>query len=173
MIVAVCVALAYATELSDSTFSASAALIGAATFALTSDIAARSGSASPVWASSSSIVSWVVFIIVCSSSLRLDGLVDRRHLLCVGERCRASRQDIRRERQVDRQRQVRVHERHRRPLRKPLALLTSELCKCQFVHRSPPFVAVPYGFDGIARGQTAPLWEVNLGFSRFFGKLPR
>src|SRR5205823_14824694 len=39
------VALAYASEPSDRTFNASAALIGAATFALTSDIASRSGSA--------------------------------------------------------------------------------------------------------------------------------
>src|SRR6185503_9816837 len=39
------VALAYASEPSERTFNASAALIGAATFALTSDIASRSGSA--------------------------------------------------------------------------------------------------------------------------------
>src|SRR5436305_9819294 len=50
-------ALAYATELSERTFAATARLIGAATFALISDIAARSGSSSPAIAFSSSRVS--------------------------------------------------------------------------------------------------------------------
>jgi hypothetical protein len=50
-------AFAYATELSLATLSAIAALIGAATFALISDIAARSGSSSPAIFSSSSRVS--------------------------------------------------------------------------------------------------------------------
>src|SRR5919197_2119074 len=54
---AVCCAFAYAIELSERTFAAIAALIGAATFALISDIAARSGSSSPASASSSSRVS--------------------------------------------------------------------------------------------------------------------
>ena len=51
------VAMAAAVELSDSTLSASAALMGAATLALTSDMAARSGSGSPASLSSSSRVS--------------------------------------------------------------------------------------------------------------------
>src|SRR2546423_1302104 len=55
---AVCSALAIAAELSLSAFSATAALTGAATFALMSDIAARSGSSSPsVRLSSSSLSS--------------------------------------------------------------------------------------------------------------------
>src|SRR5437763_6777309 len=53
----VCCAFAYATELSLSTLSAAARLIGAATFALISDIAARSGSSSPAIAFNSSRVS--------------------------------------------------------------------------------------------------------------------
>src|SRR4051794_8000888 len=52
----VCSAFAYATELSDATLSARAALMGAAMLALMRDIAARSGSASPASASSSSRV---------------------------------------------------------------------------------------------------------------------
>src|SRR3954454_16938855 len=54
---AVCSALAYVTELSDSTLAATAAFTGAARFALMSDIAARSGSASPASSSSSSRLS--------------------------------------------------------------------------------------------------------------------
>src|SRR4051812_27617833 len=50
----VCCAFAYASELSERTFAATAALIGAAMFALISDIAARSGSSSPAIALSSS-----------------------------------------------------------------------------------------------------------------------
>src|SRR5439155_2073035 len=53
----VCWAFATAVELSLSTLSATAALIGAAMFALISDIAARSGSGSPASLSSSSRVS--------------------------------------------------------------------------------------------------------------------
>jgi hypothetical protein len=49
--------VAYAIELSERTFAATAALIGAATFALMSDIAARSGSSSPASVLSSSRVS--------------------------------------------------------------------------------------------------------------------
>src|SRR5215212_510080 len=91
---AVCVAFAYATELSLATFSASAALIGAATFAFTSDIAARSGSGSPASRSSSSRVSGVYWslLIVRSPllgsrwSAGLDALVDRGLLRGVGVR---------------------------------------------------------------------------------------
>src|SRR5438105_14549125 len=50
-------AFAYAIALSESTFAATAALIGIAMFALISDIAARSGSSSPASALSSSLVS--------------------------------------------------------------------------------------------------------------------
>src|SRR3989337_2579987 len=64
---AVCSALAIAAELSLGTLRATAALIGAATFALISDIAARSGSASPASLSSSSRVSG--FHSCCSFSL--------------------------------------------------------------------------------------------------------
>src|SRR5438045_7581947 len=53
----VCCAFAYASELSERTFAATAALIGAAMFALISDIAARSGSSSPAIALSSSRLS--------------------------------------------------------------------------------------------------------------------
>src|SRR4051794_15389247 len=54
---AVWVACATAVELSDRTLRAAAKLTGAATLALMSDIAARSGSASPARPSSSSRVS--------------------------------------------------------------------------------------------------------------------
>src|SRR3954453_6859931 len=56
--VAVCSAFAIAAELSDSAFSATAALIGAATFAFNRDIAARSGSSSPASSFSCSRVSF-------------------------------------------------------------------------------------------------------------------
>ena len=52
-----CCAFAYAIELSLATLSAAARLTGAATFALISDMAARSGSSSPAMALSSSRVS--------------------------------------------------------------------------------------------------------------------
>src|SRR5919197_4851278 len=67
---AYCCAFAIATAPSLSTFSATAALIGAAMFALTSDMAARSGSGSACWASSSSIV---IPYIVLSFRSSLDG----------------------------------------------------------------------------------------------------
>src|SRR5438552_3344419 len=80
---AYCSASAYAIELSDATFSASAALIGAAMFALTRDIAARSGSSSPARAVSSSRVSFLNFCCslidtsCLSRFLGRAGLVDR------------------------------------------------------------------------------------------------
>src|SRR5436190_4587811 len=84
---AVCWASAYATESSERTFSAAAMFTGAATFALISDIAARSGSSSPAIASSSSFVS-VRYSSGLSAMLPapfgLVGLVDRRVLLGVG-----------------------------------------------------------------------------------------
>src|SRR5437764_879058 len=54
-----CCAFAMAVEPSLSAFSATAALIGAAMFALTSDIAARSGNSSPASVLSSSFVSFL------------------------------------------------------------------------------------------------------------------
>src|SRR3954452_23382058 len=95
---AVCSALANATELSDSTFAATAALTGAATLALMSDIAARSGSSSPASSESSSRVSGryscglfsamsrVLPMVRCDGSV---GLGDVRRLLRVGDRDRA------------------------------------------------------------------------------------
>src|SRR5207248_362096 len=120
----VCCAFAYATELSLSTFSATAALIGAATFALMSDIAARSGSSSPAIALSSSRVSclysWALSP-MRASSFALRRLIDRHVLLRVRPGDRAVRKDVRRDRGVDRDRQVGVHERHGRALREFLA----------------------------------------------------
>src|SRR5205085_1720983 len=55
---AVCSATACAVELSDSTLAAMAALIGAATLALTSGMASRSGSSETACSSSSSLLSW-------------------------------------------------------------------------------------------------------------------
>src|SRR3954469_17659038 len=84
----VCSAFAYATELSDATLSATAALMGAAMLALMRDIAARSGSSSPASALSSSRVigrysamrvSFPGFVL-CQRALRAGALVDvRRH----------------------------------------------------------------------------------------------
>src|SRR5207253_1660249 len=65
------IALAYAVDPSDSTFAATAALIGSARFAFTSDICSRSGNCSACCASSSSVESWlwaVVFLIAMKSS---------------------------------------------------------------------------------------------------------
>src|SRR5919201_5176553 len=74
-----CSAFAYANELSERTFAAIAALIGAATFAFTSDIAARSGSSSPASSSSSSRVSfrysWSAISAVLLLLLRLRRVV--------------------------------------------------------------------------------------------------
>src|SRR5438094_10500048 len=52
-----CCALAYASDPSESTLAATAALIGAARLALISDICSRSGSCSTSWASSSCLES--------------------------------------------------------------------------------------------------------------------
>src|SRR5215208_5698523 len=75
---AVCSAFAYATELSLSTLSATAALMGAATFALISDIAARSGNSSPASAFSSSRVSFLYSsLIALLLSVRSSWAADR------------------------------------------------------------------------------------------------
>src|SRR3954469_13189862 len=122
-----CSAFAYATELSLATFSAAARLIGATTFAFTSDIAARSGSSSPASSFSSSRVSWRY-----SCSPMSVPLLDVSGLCRIRIRDRAVREDVRRDRGVDRDREVRVDERHRRPLGQLLArhrvqLLAGEL----------------------------------------------
>src|SRR5919197_4915007 len=119
---AVCSAFAIAAELSLRTFSATAALTGAATFALMSDIAARSGSSSPARALSSSRVSclYCSFLLPMRASLRV-ALVDRGRLRRVGVRDRVVREHVRRDGSVDRDREVRVDQRHRCPLRQLLA----------------------------------------------------
>src|SRR3954468_5785878 len=115
---AVCSALANATELSDSTFAATAALTGAARFALISDIAARSGSSSPASSVSSSRVSGRYscgLFSAISVFLPIDpsvGLVDVRRLLRVGDRDRAVGDGVQRDGGVDRRGDVRVEERH-------------------------------------------------------------
>src|SRR3954470_3853487 len=115
---AVCVAVAVAVELSLRTLSASAALIGAATLALTSDIAARSGSGSTQSASSSAVVRSVVervrVSMLVSSFRGLDALRDRGRLLGVRGGGRAIGQHVRGEPEVHGDCEVGVDERHRR-----------------------------------------------------------
>src|SRR5919206_1191567 len=124
----VCSALAYAIELSLATFSASAALIGAATLALTSDIAARSGSGSTDSGSSSLGVRSVMVVIRGQLLCRgLDALDDRGGLLGAGGGEGAVRQHVRGEREIDRDREVRVDERHRGAVGQRLDLLHLEL----------------------------------------------
>src|SRR5438309_9558728 len=125
---AVCSAFAMAAELSLRTFSATAALIGAATFALMSDIAARSGSSSPASALSSSRVSclYCSCLLPMLSSLRV-ALVDRCRLCRVRVGDRVVRKDVRRDGGVHGDRDVRVHERHRGPLGQLLARELREL----------------------------------------------
>src|SRR5436190_1762644 len=128
-----CTALAYATELSERTLAATAALIGAATFALMSDIAARSGSSSPASSLSSSCVSWRYssgFLPMLSS---LVALVDRGLLRSVGVRDCAVREDVRRDGRVHGDRDVRVDQRHRSPLRQLLARELRELLAGQLL----------------------------------------
>src|SRR5919206_3754162 len=117
---ATCWAAARAAELSLRTFSASAALIGAATFAFTSDIAARSGSGSTASSSSSRAVSVSVLVMVVISSFLLgtpgglaDALVDRGELLGDGHGRRVVAGHVERQRGVDRRGDVRVDQRHR------------------------------------------------------------
>src|SRR3954470_4868356 len=103
-----CSAFAYAVDPSLSAFSATAALIGAARFALISDIAARSGSSSPASSFSSSRVSGLYWI----SSLNADHS-SRSGLLADGvvldgarARDRVVGQHVERGREVDRNREV-------------------------------------------------------------------
>src|ERR671933_848131 len=121
-----CCAFAYASELSESAFSATAAFTGAATFALISDIAARSGSSSPASSFSSSRVSFRYSSVISAPSLEV-ALVDRRLLRRIRVRDRAVREDVRGDGRVHRDREVRVHERHRRALRQLLARQLLEL----------------------------------------------
>src|ERR687886_835528 len=72
LIGAFCTAFASATELSLATFSASAALIGAATLELTSDIAARSGRVSTVSASSGHQEHRPAQLIALDTGLRIE-----------------------------------------------------------------------------------------------------
>src|SRR3954466_14794122 len=95
---AVCVALAIAVELSERTFSATAALIGAAMLALMRLIAARSGSSSPAIALSSSRVSLRYSSAIVCSSARLR---DRCRLLRVRVGDRAVGRDVQRGSEVD------------------------------------------------------------------------
>src|SRR5207248_8842772 len=133
------VASAIAVELSDSTFSASAALIGAAMFALIKDMAARSGRASPASLSSSSRVSTLYFSSpighpLCARGARngacnapLGALADVAGLRGLGGRNGVVGQDVERGCQVDGDRDVRVHQRHRCALGKLLAREPVEL----------------------------------------------
>src|SRR4051794_31676287 len=123
MIGAVCCAFAYAIELSERTFSATAALIGAATFALMSDIAARSGSSSPASSFSSSRVRLLYSCGVSDtsrSSLWVD-LLDAAALLRVRVGDRVVARHVQRGGEVHRRGDVRVDERHRSALRQRLA----------------------------------------------------
>src|SRR2546421_743208 len=119
-----CCAFAYATELSERMLAATAAFTGAARFALMSDIAARSGSSSPASSFSSSRVRlryscgvWSV----TSCLLLLGALGDVPGLLRVGVGDRVVARHVERDRCVDRHGDVRVDERHRRPLGQLLA----------------------------------------------------
>src|SRR5947199_43422 len=114
-------AFAYATELSERTFAAIAALMGAATFALISDMAARSGNSSPARAFSSSRVSCLYSSRFLPMPTSLVGLVDRCGLRRVRVRNRVVRQDVGGHGGVDRDRDVRIDQRHRGPLRQLLA----------------------------------------------------
>src|SRR5436853_2673687 len=121
-----CSAFAYAMELSLATFSAAARLIGATTFALTSDIAARSGNSSPASSLSSSRVSFLY-----SCSLMSVPLFDVSGLGRVRIGDRVVRKDVRRHGGVDRDRDVRVHELHRRALGQFVACELAELLRGQ------------------------------------------
>src|SRR5690242_9942401 len=143
----VCCAFAYATALSERTFAATAALIGAATLALMSDIAARSGSSSPAISLSSSRVSFL-YSSPMAASVRLVDVADVLLRVRVGDRVVAQR--VQRHGRVDRRGDVRVHERHRGPLRERLAgdrleLLARELLVLLLLalpHGQPPRVPV-------------------------------
>src|SRR3954468_23459745 len=108
-------------ELSLATFSAAARLIGAATFAFTSDIAARSGSSSPASSLSSSRVSERYSGVFSVMERLLVALRDRGVLDRVRIRDRVVREHVGGDGRVDRSGDVRVDQRHRGPLRQLLA----------------------------------------------------
>src|SRR5438105_12668437 len=103
-----CAAFAYAVALSERTFAATAAFTGAATFALISDIAARSGSSSPASSLSSSRVSGLYSLMPDL----LVALVDRISLDGVRVRGGTVGEDVGRDCGVDRDGDVRVDQRH-------------------------------------------------------------
>src|SRR5919107_3862064 len=131
---AVWTAFAYAIELSLATLSASAALIGAATLAFTSDIAARSGSGSTFSASSSLVVRSVMVVMVVGS-FGLDALDDRGVLGRAGGGDSAVRQHVGGQREVHGDREVRVHQRHRGAVGQRLDLQRVDLMNRQLGHR--------------------------------------
>src|SRR3712207_2558033 len=145
-----CSAFAYAIELSERTFAATAALIGAARLALMSAIAARSGRGSPAISSSSSRLSCLyscgVSVMFASLRLRRAGrLRDVRRLLGVRVRDRVVREDVQRGGDVHGRGHVRVDERHggalgellARDLVQLLAGERAELVRC-LGHAVPP-----------------------------------
>src|SRR5436190_1256486 len=154
------VATADATDPSESTFAASARLIGAATLALIRDIAARSGSGSPAIFSSSSLVRTLYW----PSSFFLEpmlaswsgGLRDVRRLGGLGGRGGVVGQDVERGCQVDGDRDVRVHQRHRCALgkllsREPVELLPGE----GLVSVSHPVLLLSVGLGATPRSRAA------------------
>src|SRR5437588_9384966 len=124
-----CCAFAYATELSERRLAAIAAFTGAARFALISDIAARSGSSSPASSLSSSRESVLYSCGVSSVTVAscLVALRDVARLLGVRVGDGVVREDVRRDRGVDRGCDVRVDQRHRGPLGQLLARELVEL----------------------------------------------
>src|ERR671915_107942 len=145
---AICSALAYAIEPSLATLAASARLIGAATFALINDIAARSGNGSPASASSSSRVNgfYSCFSAAMLPSFRsvvglalhqLVALVDGRVLSSVRVCHGVVGQDIGGDRSVDRDSDVRVDQGHRGPLGQLLTGQLVELLARQWLEAFP------------------------------------
>src|SRR3954447_12489805 len=133
-------ASAHAVELSERTLAATAALMGAARLAFTSDMASRSGRASAFSASSSSSVScfstsFAIFVAPFSVSsleiVRSDALIDRCVLRCVGGGCCTVGQHVGGDRGVDRNCDVGVDERHGLPVGELLAVLFHELLLTQ------------------------------------------
>src|SRR5947207_3000734 len=120
--VAVCSAFAIATEPSESALSATAAFTGAATLALMSDMAARSGNSSPAISLSSSRVRGLYSCGLCSVMFDLlAGLVDGRRLLGVRVRDRVVGCDVQRRGEVHRRGHVGCDQRHRGALGQLLA----------------------------------------------------
>src|ERR671915_1784494 len=119
---------------SERTFAATAALIGMAMFAFTSDIAARSGSSSPASCSSSSFerLRYSCSGISCGS-FALVGLVEIDVLLGVRVGDGVVARDVQGDGCVDRRCHVRVDQRHGGPLRQFLAGHRLELFTCELL----------------------------------------